>query len=279
MKQTRRMLHGLVLSAVALAMISTVAAQSAIDGVATVIRIKGPARFTTGSNSWQPLKKGMVLKPGTVIQTSTEKGSFVDLVLGDTTAAVPAPAVYRPYIPSSYSSSGSYQPSAEQNVVRVWENSALGIDKLTSMQTGAENVTETQLDLKVGRVSGNVKKMSAASKYEIKLPNGVAGIRGTTYDITSEGVVKVFVGSVVLAWVDSKGNVVTQVVSGGQQYDARTGELTPLSQADINSFNQLVAAMRYIQPSPPTTFISDRTVIDVSPVGPAFVAPTPTGEP
>lgn len=279
MKHTRRLINGLVLSAVALAMVSTVAAQT-VGGVATVIRIKGNARYTTGNNSWQPLKKGMVLKPGTVVQTSTEQGSFVDLVLSDsgTAATAPAPAVYHPTIPSSYSASGAsaYQPSAEQNVVRVWENSALGIDKLAATQTGADTVTDTQLDLKVGRVSGNVKKMSSASKYEIKLPNGVAGIRGTLYDVTAEGVVRVFVGSVVLAWVDAKGNVVTQVVSGGQQYDARTGELTPLSHAAMQAFQDLSLALRYVTATPVTTFVANKTIVGVSPVGPASNMPGPS---
>ncbi len=275
MKQTRRLISGLVLSAVALSMISTVAAQTAVEGVATVIRMKGPARYTTGNNTWQALKKGMVLKPGSIVQTSTEKGSFVDLVLSEVGAAVPTPAIYQPNIPSSYTSSQAYQPSAEQNVVRLWENSALGIDKLSTMQTGADNVSDTQLDLKVGRVSGNVKKMSSASKYEIKLPNGVAGIRGTLYDVTAEGVVRVFVGSVVLAWVDAKGNVVTQVVSGGQQYDARTGELTPLSQASMQNFDRLMVAMRYVQPTPMATYVADKTVVHVSPVGPPFHPPGP----
>lgn len=274
MKRTRRMIGGLVLSAMALAMISTVTAQT-VEGVATVIRMKGPARYSTGNNTWQPLKKGMVLKPGTIVQTSTEKGSYVDLVLSDAGASLPTPAIYQPNIPTSYSSSLAYKPSAEQNVVRLWENSALGIDKLSIMNTGADAVSDTQLDLKVGRVSGNVKKMSAASKYEIKLPNGVAGIRGTLYDVTAEGVVRVFVGSVVLAWVDPKGNVVTQVVSGGQQYDARTGELTPLSQASMQNFDSLMASLRYVQAVPTTTYVADKTTVNVSPVGPPFHPPGP----
>ena len=70
----------------------------------------------------------------------------------------------------------------------MWENTLLGIDKLTVTQTGADVVTETQLDLKAGHIFGMVKKMSAASKYEVKIPNGVAGIRGTVYDISAEGV-------------------------------------------------------------------------------------------
>ena len=140
----------------------------------------------------------------------------------------------------------SYQPTAEQNALRIWENTLLGVDKLTSTRTGADVVTETQLDLKAGHITGSVKKMSAASKYEVKIPNGVAGIRGTIYDITVEGVVKVLSGSVVLAYVGPNGSVVTQVVNGPQQFDARTGVLSPLSagsQGDLESLERQLLAM------------------------------------
>jgi hypothetical protein len=270
MKHTRHLINGLVAGTVALALASTAMAQSAIDGTLKVVRMKGPARYTTGNNVWQPLRVGAVVHPGTVIQTSTEKGSFVDLSTGDVgEAQTPAPGSYQIYIPNSFSPMSNYQPSADQNVIRVWENTALGIDKLSSMQSGSEQVTETQLDLKAGRITGNVKKMSAASKYEVKLPNGVAGVRGTVYDITADGVLRVFVGSMVVAWVDSKtGNVVTQVVMGGQQYDARTNQISPISEPDMQMFSHLVGTMRFAQAVTPTTMASDRTVINVSPVGP-----------
>ena len=266
MKETRSLISRLVVGAIALAMVSSLSAQTISS--AKVVRIKGPARYTTGNNIWQPLSVGAVVQPGTVIQTSTERGSFVDLVLGDEGAVVAQPVIYRPAIVSSLAlSSTSYQPSADQNVVRIWENSALGIDKLTSMQTGAESVTETQLDLKAGRITGTVKKMSAASKYEVKLPNGVAGIRGGTYDITADGIIKVYVGSVVVATVDAKtGNVVTQVVSGGQQYDTRSNQLTPLSPADIQGGDIIVAGFRTAGVSAATTFAEDLTIVTVSPI-------------
>ena len=152
--------------------------------------------------------------------------------------------------------------------MRVWENSALGLDKMSTQQTGMEEVTDTQLDLKTGRISGSVKKMSAASKYEVKMPNGVAGIRGTLFDIFAEGIVKVRVGSVVLAWVDPKtSNVVTQVVSGGQSYDARNGQLTPLSPADLTSLDSLSAAIRVVGAVAPTVLTRDQTIENISPVG------------
>ena len=112
--------------------------------------------------------------------------------------------------------------------MRIWENSLFGIDKLTSMETGAGPVTETQLDLKAGSIFAHVKKLSAASRYEVKIPNGVAGIRGTDVTITAEGLVKVGSGAVVLAFVGADGNPVTQEVPAGQEFDARSLKMSPL---------------------------------------------------
>jgi hypothetical protein len=175
------------------------------DGVlsAKVVHLKGGARYKTGSLDWQPLKVGAIVKPGTYILTAAE--SQIDLVLGAEMA--------------------SYQHGAEQNTVRIWDNSLLAIDKLTIKETSAGDVTETQLNLKAGHIYGVVKKMSAASQYEVKIPNGVAGMRGTVFDISAEGDVKVFSGAVVLAYVGSDGKVMTQVITGSQEFDARTGAL------------------------------------------------------
>lgn len=269
MNKNHNLINSLLGGAIALALVSTALSQG-MDGAAKVIRVKGPARYTTGNNVWQPLRAGDVLRAGTVIQTSTEEGSYVDIVLGDGNAAVPQPVTYKPYIPDSIAASSmSFRPSSEQNIVRIWGNSALGIDKLTSMQTGAETVSETQLDLKQGRITGNVKKMSAASKYEVKLPNGVAGVRGTTFDIQAIGIVKVYVGSMVVAWVDPKTqNVTTQTVMGGQAYDAPSNQLTPLTPAAMSELEELAGTL-LVSPNitVPTTLASDHTVIGMSPVG------------
>src|SRR3974390_420063 len=91
MKQNRNLINSLVGCAIALALVSTAAAQGAMDGAAKVVRVNGPARYTTGNNVWQPLRSGDVLRAGTVIQTSTEEGSYVDLVLGDGHAEAAAP--------------------------------------------------------------------------------------------------------------------------------------------------------------------------------------------
>jgi len=182
----KRLTTGLVACALALAMVSSATAQSVTQGKARVVRIGGHARFTTGNNVWQPLHVGDVVKAGTVIQTENKEGAFVDLVLGDGSGSLGMASADSGAASAASITPIAYRPSAEQNVVRIWQNSALGIDKLTSTDTGADVVSETQLDLRTGRVMGTVKKMNAASKYEIKLPNGVAGIRGTFYDITAD---------------------------------------------------------------------------------------------
>jgi hypothetical protein len=42
-----------------------------------------------------------------------------------------------------------------------------------------DTAVEVELDLPDGDIYFNVNKLSKASRYEVKMPNGVAGIRGT----------------------------------------------------------------------------------------------------
>jgi hypothetical protein len=233
MKETQSILNSLVACGVALAMVSTLAAQSVDQSAAKVVRLKGAVRYSTGNNDWKSLKLGDVLKPGTVIQTAAD--SQVDLVLGNASAPVARP------VPVAMI---SYQPVAEQNIVRLWENTLMGVDKLTEMSTGMEVVTETQLDLKAGHITGSVKKMSAASKYEVKLPNGVAGIKGTVYECFAEGLIKVREGTLVVAYPGANGAIVTQTIMSMQMFDIRTGTLSPLPDPDRSGLDVLIREMQ-----------------------------------
>jgi len=233
MKENRNVMNSLLACGVGLAMISSLAAQTPTDVGATVIFIKGPARFSLGNNNWQPLRVGDVLKAGAVIQTGKED-SYVDLALGDS-GFIARPVSYKPTIPSSTS---AYLPpvGSSQNLIRIWENSAMAIDKLTSMQTGADTVSDTELDLKAGHMSGIVKKMSAASRYEIKIPSGVAGIRGTSYNLWATGLFQIGDGSGALAYTDSQGAVQTKNLGPGQQCSSTgsdQGVLGPVPPGDM----------------------------------------------
>ena len=254
MKEIRSLISGLILSGIALALVSTADAQTVNQGVAMVIRIKGAARCKI-AGVWYPLKVGAALNPGTLIQTETNKGSYVDIIFGETNTPMP----------SFTASTLAYQPNADQNVVRIWEDSALGIEKLTSLQTGSDVVTETQLDLQRGHIFGKVKKMSAASRYEVKIPNGVAGIRGTVYELYALGLIRVLVGSAVMSFVGPDGQVRTQVVMGLQQYDARTGELTPLPPPLLPGMEHTARDLQVAPPLSPTPIVAPPSINYVSP--------------
>ena len=255
MMKSRSLLNGLVAVGVALAMVSTLAAQTVVQASAKVVRLKGSARYKIGSGSWQPIKLGDVLKAGALLETGGG-GSYVDIVLGESAP----PAALRPAAGEML----TYHPNAEQNTVRIWENSRLGIDKLTAMETGADVVTETQLDLQAGHIFGKVRKMAAASTYEVKIPCGVASIRGTIYDISVEGLIKVLVGSVFLSYTDSDGKEHKQVIMSLQEFDARTGVLQPLPDVDKTGMALTVNQLR-VGLVLPVTLTTDNTLILISP--------------
>lgn len=161
---------GFALAVVAFA--STASLQAAPEQKQAVVRaVRGTANYSTDAGAnWKKLSVGAKLNQNSTIRTAP--GSSVDLFLG-----------------------------ANGPVVRVTEATTMGIDKLTAENTGAETVIETQLDLRNGRILGNVKKLAAASKYEVKTPQGVCGIRGTRYDIRADGTVTVVEGTVIVVYV------------------------------------------------------------------------------
>jgi len=222
MKRIRPLIGGLIACGIALAMVTTLSAQTAQDGIAKVVKIKGSARYMNNAGgSWQPLRSGSILKPGAIVQTAS--GSYVDVVLNNASASwTPLPMASAAGAPPPAAGT-SYQPKSEQDAVRIFENTVLSIDKLSVDQTGVDTITDTELDLKAGSIMGTVKKLSAASKYEVKVPNGVAGIRGTIFWLSAAGQLSVVQGSVSYAYVKADGSVATVTVSAGQYFDPSTG--------------------------------------------------------
>lgn len=260
MKQMRTFVIGLVSCALTLAFTNHLSAQTANDGIAKVVAISGDARyFVAGDSTPHSLKVGMVLKSGVTIQTASGMNNYVDLILNNPSAIASSGG--------SPSSIAHYQPKAEQDGIRIFDNSVLSVDKLTVTPTGADTVTDTELDLKAGSILGTVKKLAPASKYEVKIPNGVAGIRGTIYFLSAAGILRVVSGSVVMAYVGPSGNVITQVVNAGEQFDINTGLVTPIPTPILA--NLIRISMDFLTPTlQQVTFISnDHRVYFVSPVG------------
>lgn len=268
MKQTRILATWLAVCAVALAMATNATAQSSRERVGTVTKVKGAARVSSGNNIWRPLKAGDILRAGMVVQTAGS--SFVDIVIGDAGDAT-ASAVVTPVRAGAGGGGGAGgsggKAAVQQDVIRVTADSVLAIDKLSSMQTGADKVTETELDLRSGKIFGAVKKQSAASRFEVKIPNGVAGIRGTIFSISADGVVSALDGAVWVAWTVD-GVTSTKMVPHGYRFDIRTPnvEPTPIPESERQSMIEMAKAGLIAGYTDKTKFIADRTILYVSPV-------------
>jgi len=287
MKANPQCIKSLAIGSVILAMASSLSAQTLLQGSATVVRMRGNAGYTTSPNNWKPLSVGDVLKPGAIVQTDMSKDSYVDLVLGDGRTPLAGAGDFNPSLLAAASggaTSPGYKPSANQNVVRVADNTVLGVDKLTTLETGADTVTDTQLDLKAGHIFGTVKKMSAASRYEIKLPNGVAGIRGTTYVLWWDGRCKVVgPGSVAETLIGKAGTPNTSVVGADTEFDPTTRKATPISRSDPLKRMSRELSVSNGQPRPSIKTAVDPTIMPITPGhghghhphGPPFTPPGP----
>jgi hypothetical protein len=158
----------------------------------------------------------------------------------------------------------SYRPSAEQNAVRLMSDTMLAIDKLTVSDTGVDTVSDTELDLRQGRIYCSVKKLSGASQYLIKIPNGIAGVRGTLFYIDATGECGVLRNSVVLSIIGGGGMPETLVVGEGTRFNPQTGQISPLPTALIDELDQIITALRTLYWGQ-VNFTFDRTQCHISP--------------
>ncbi|HEY5043736.1 MAG TPA: FecR domain-containing protein [Verrucomicrobiae bacterium] len=213
---------------------ATASAQDYKQGYATVVRVEGIVTYSLGAGQpEQPLVAGKYLPPGSVVYT--HDNAVADLVLGK---AVQLPQAK--WMPDRISLAPdspvrgyvTYKPSAQQNAVRLTPNTTLAIDKLTIVDTGSDSVSDTELDLKKGKIFASVKKLTGASQYIVKIPNGVAGVRGTLFSISVDGAVACFEstgGGVVLALTMPNGTSQTFLVTPGQLLDPATGQPATIS--------------------------------------------------
>src|SRR5687768_9777742 len=144
-------------------------------GKIQVVGMKGTASAFAPGSSPASVKVKDIFGPGTTVKT--DKGSSVDLFFGKSIGTM-----------------------------RLEESGTLVIDKFTLTETGADTVADIQLNLPEGTILGNVNKLSAASKYEIKVPNGVAGIRGTTLLASAASYFVLLEGALVFVHVPPGGN-------------------------------------------------------------------------
>lgn len=239
------MMARLGVGAVVLALASV--AQAAVEkGTAKVLTVQGSAEISTDGTQWKALKRGEALHEGAWIRTSS--ASATDLDLGR---------------------NGSQ--------LRIMPNSTVNLAALTYEDTGIETVVNTQIDLRAGRVLGNVHKLSAASKYEVKSTKAVATIRGTRYDFQADGRLVVAEGSVVVVALRDDGTTVTRVVNANEVFSPVSAMVTPATEADLGDVGGSASSVPGIVALPPlqSKMLDERANFDriVLPVSP-FVSRT-----
>ena len=140
-----------------LGLFSSVLAQETAR-VATILELKGKVEVKTPKSAWMPAKQGMVLNPRDVIRTGKKSLAVLNLDgLGQTAT------------------------------VEVQERSQL---QLTQLLENKQGMTQTTLlDLALGEILIKAKKLhSEKSRFEIKTPTSIVGVRGTTFSVAVEAV-------------------------------------------------------------------------------------------
>ena len=181
--------------------------QTQLPGKATVRFVSGDVTYSRKGAPFIPLKVNTALIMGDVVKTG--EGAKADLALGRNNGAV-----------------------------QVTPGSILAFDRLVYSTAGEETIHDTQLNLSKGVLFGRVNKMSPQSRYEVKTPRCVAGIRGTLYSVNAEsGLVTVLEGTVIVVVVQPSTTpgappvVQTFTVGPGQTFDPSGPAGGPVRQA------------------------------------------------
>ena len=249
MKIYKSILAAFLCSAIASVAI-TASAQDTKQGFITVVRIQGIVTYSLGVGQPEhPLVAGKYLSPGSII--FTKQDGIADIVLGKSVElpqAKWAPDRISLAADSPVRGFVTYTPNTDQNAIRISPESTLAIDKLRVADTGADTVSDTELDLKQGKIFASVRKLSGASQYIVKLPSGVAGVRGTLFSISADGSVDCFEstgGGVILALGLSGGITKTFVIAAGESFNPATGGApSPLSPEILHVLSNVFKALR-----------------------------------
>lgn len=112
------------------------------------------------------------------------------------------------------------------STVKLGENTTVTLAVMEAMGPGYGADTSTDLKLDGGALLGQVKKLSANSEYRVVVPCGVAGVRGTDFQVT---VTYQGNGNFTVVFTSVTGTIVCQVnlapgVMGQSKETLNTGE-------------------------------------------------------
>jgi hypothetical protein len=262
MKRTKLILVcGLVLALTGLTTL-LVAAGAQKDKTANVRSVVGDVQYQVdGMGPFFALKVNMELNPKTVLKSGRGASAYL-------------------------------QVNGLTSVVKLTENTTVTLATMTATGPGRDADTSTDLKLDGGTILGSVKKLSANSDYKVTVPNGVAGIRGTDFQVT----VTVLNGTATVTFTSVTGTIVCQVnpiagqppgtssrtltsdqswtvtvnvpVTGGPVTTLSLGTVTILSPADIAMF------ISGFVPPPPVVTTGTVAPTTAPPPPPVYVPPS-----
>jgi hypothetical protein len=224
-------LHTVAAYVVALALTGAVTLKSdqpgRIFGRAKVRTVIGTATYNAGAGP-MTLKPNQELDPGATITTGPDSVVYLNI--------------------NGLSSS-----------VRIQADTTLAIPQMDRIGAARQGDTETTLDLKMGTILGQVKKVSGNSEYTIKTPHGVAGIRGTDFEVDTKQLPD---GKWMSTFTSVQGTVIvsarvgeeiqTRTLKTGDSWTPGEGEPHPTAPNIIDEYEALINAMLVFQNPPPT---------------------------
>jgi hypothetical protein len=258
-----------VVAALACLAISAAHADGEKSGVVTVIRVQGSVDGAEGvgradysldgGTTWQSAVVGQSFPAGTLLRTG--KNSLLDVMIGQSYAEKSVVLLKDTW---HQNPARNVVPELEHNMIRLRPNTVLGVDKLLVPGNDPTAISDAELNLKQGTILGSVRKVKPSSEYFIKLPTGVAAVRGTQFELSTGGEgtsCSVVSGTVWISFslTDKSGNPV--LGPGGQPFPPIQVSLSPgqsidLSAALINTLSQQVNQAAPTATSPGTTSTS-----------------------
>jgi hypothetical protein len=127
---------------------------------AKISEMKGTVEVKKASGDIVPAKAGMVLNEGDTIQTKADSSARLNV-----------------------------DGTAETATVDIKANAKMKLSEM--LENKKDGVQMTLLDLSLGEILIKAKKLhSEKSKFEVKTPTSIVGVKGTTFSVTVEAVEK-----------------------------------------------------------------------------------------
>ena len=123
------------------------------DGKAVVRSMHGDVQYQVAGGEFKKLRTNMELTKDTVLKSAAGAEAYL-------------------------------QVNGFTSTVKLTESTEMTLEKMEQVGGFIGGDSTTDLKLASGTLLGSVRKISANSEYKVAVPNGVAGIRGTDFQVT-----------------------------------------------------------------------------------------------